>query len=163
MHTHRKTQLQPSVPAKSAQRRQPVTPLSAATGIMQLQRTIGNRAVGRLFSSQAPVIQRKVIGTLGDYSVLDTKYENDNENVLVNHMGGEWNGNNGGAVRAGICSPRWSRRGERRSTTRSTICVKWTEPACTSPGARACPPIFRISSSNFIWAKQATEGRRCPN
>jgi hypothetical protein len=101
MHAHHKTPSQPSVSAKSAQHRPPVTPLSAAAGIMQLQGTIGNRAVGRLLSSQAPVIQRKVIGRLGDYSVHDTKYENDNEDALVNHMGGEWNGNNDGAVKGG--------------------------------------------------------------
>jgi len=101
MHVHSKDSPQRPVPAASANRLPPAAPLSAAAQIMQLQRTVGNRALGRWIGSRAPAIQRKAIGRLDGYTVQDTMYENNNEATILEHMGGEWNRQNDGAVTGG--------------------------------------------------------------
>lgn len=66
-----------------------------------VQRQLKDDRSGSSTSIQRAVVQRVAIGTLGLLTVNDTKYVNNNEATLLQHMGGEWNGNNGTAATGG--------------------------------------------------------------
>ena len=56
---------------------------------------------GNAFQANENTIQRKVIGTLGGYSVNDTAYVNGAWDTIRPHLAGEWNGNNGSSPTGG--------------------------------------------------------------